>query len=531
MSPSAIPRSLTLHLVAAFDWFLPRAHWALLAGLLLVGLSVVGDYGQSWDELGIYGYGAHSLRAYRDFGNAPPLTEYDAYLDRYGPAYFALASLVSGFLTRASPALSTTQVWHMLNFLTFTLAAGVLHALCRRWLSAPASFGAAALFAAQPLLWGHAFINPKDIPFMALFSLSVVAGFSMVDRVSSGRKTLLATSAAAALLGVTTSVRAAGPWAGILVSVYAALTLRRCCLRWLLLYAVLATLASFLTWPFLWAAPLDRLSQTVAFMSSFPFAPKVQFMGGFYLGSELPWFYVPALFGVQLTEPALALVVVGLPLALWKAFRRGADQSRSRAILLLFVGWTMLPILLLLVLGSTLYDNARQLFFVLPPLFVLSGLALDALLSLTRGRVWTSVLLAILMVPGALAARGLHPYEYVYYNSLVGGTGGAYGGFEMDYWGTSFTSVRDWLNRKAPTGSRLWIGGAPAYLVAEGLRPDITVACSSQAGCDTDIDYYVALVRWKAETGCRGAQTAHEIGREGAVFAVVKQVPEGRRCR
>ena len=381
MSFTAISRSLTLHLAAAFDWCFPRAHWALLAGMLLVGLSVVGDYGQSWDELGIYGYGAQSLRGNLDLGNAPAVTEYDAYLDHYGPAYFALASLVSGLITRASPELSTTQVWHMLNFLMFTLAAGMLHALCRRWLGAPASLGAAALFAVQPLLWGHAFVNPKDIPFMALFSVSVVAGFSMVDRISSGRKTLLATTAAAALLGVTTSVRAAGPWAGILVSVYALLTLRRHSLRWLLLYALLATVASFLTWPFLWVAPLDRLSQAVVLMSSFPFLPEVQFMGAFYLGSELPWFYVPAIFAFQLTESTLVLVVVGLALALWSAFRSGTNQSRSRAILLLFLGWSLLPILLLLVLGSTLYDNARQLFFVLPPLFVLAGLALDVLLN------------------------------------------------------------------------------------------------------------------------------------------------------
>jgi hypothetical protein len=31
----------------------------------------------------------------------------------------------------------------------------------------------------------------------------------------------------------------------------------------------------------------------------------------------------------------------------------------------------------------------------------------------------------------------LHPNEYVYYNRFVGGIQGAYGRFEMDYWGNS----------------------------------------------------------------------------------------------
>jgi hypothetical protein len=41
--------------------------------------------------------------------------------------------------------------------------------------------GAVLLFSTQPLIWGHAFINPKDIPFMAFFLGSIALGFQMVD--------------------------------------------------------------------------------------------------------------------------------------------------------------------------------------------------------------------------------------------------------------------------------------------------------------------------------------------------------------
>jgi len=53
--------------------------------------------------------------------------------------------------------------------------------LCERWLTRNASLGATLLFATQPLFWGHAFISPKDIPFLTFFSAQPVV------RVQDGR--------------------------------------------------------------------------------------------------------------------------------------------------------------------------------------------------------------------------------------------------------------------------------------------------------------------------------------------------------
>ena len=39
----------------------------------------------------------------------------------------------------------------------------------------------------------------------------------------------------------------------------------------------------------------------------------------------------------------------------------------------------------------------------------------------------------------------LHPYEYVYFNELVGGFKGAYGRFETDYWAASLKEAVEWL--------------------------------------------------------------------------------------
>ena len=39
----------------------------------------------------------------------------------------------------------------------------------------------------------------------------------------------------------------------------------------------------------------------------------------------------------------------------------------------------------------------------------------------------------------------LHPLEYLYYNSLVGGLKGAFGKYETDYWGNSLRAGTEWL--------------------------------------------------------------------------------------
>ena len=43
------------------------------------------------------------------------------------------------------------------------------------------ALAATLLFAMQPMIYGHAFINQKDIPFMTFVILAVAAGMSAFD--------------------------------------------------------------------------------------------------------------------------------------------------------------------------------------------------------------------------------------------------------------------------------------------------------------------------------------------------------------
>jgi hypothetical protein len=524
-------RSIRRPLESAATWFLPHAHLALLVIALVIGILSVSHYGESWDEQTQVTYAHYGLSAYQHVlhGRLPP--PLDAFMEQYGPAYVMLGAVLSSLTTALGATWNPVLTWHALDFVTFLGALELLYQFSRRWLSPVASFGTMLLFACQPLLWGHAFINMKDIPFTTLFLASVHLGFAAVDRFSSWRSGLATMMAAAAVLGLTISVRSGGPLAGLLVALYAAVKLGKRIVPFLAAYVIVASVVTFATWPYLWPAPAERFMLSLRTMSSFPFQMKTQFMGEFYSASALPWFYVPVIFGVQLTEPALALILAGLILAIVEVLRPGTGKSNSGPILLLLLGWTLLPIFAIIGIRGALYDNARQLFFLLPPLFLLAGMALDVLQRLVPSRTLVMICLGLLAVPGVWASVRLHPYEYVYYNSLAGGTGGAYGKFEMDYWATSYAEVADWLNQNAPLDSRVWIPGGPTYLVTRHLRPDLAVTCVSETDCGVRYDYYVALARLRAERRCRGAEIVDSVGRQGAVFSVVKKLPEGRVCR
>jgi hypothetical protein len=148
---------------------------AILFANLLVGALVGRDYGESWDEHLRYSYAERSLAAYSGARPAPR--------DEKGPFYVMAAYLGAQMLVSLAKSLSVMQAWHFMNFISFLFSLVFLYRLCLKFLRPATAIFTVLLYNTQPLLWGHAWINPKDIPFMALFMGSMLFGLNMVDSV------------------------------------------------------------------------------------------------------------------------------------------------------------------------------------------------------------------------------------------------------------------------------------------------------------------------------------------------------------
>ena len=327
--------------------------------------------------------------------------------------------------------------------------------------------------------------------------------------------------AAGVMLGICSSIRTAGPLVAVLVGIYFLMKLGRKAWPVLFAYLLIAFLATYITWPSLWGSPVKNYLVSFSQSSDFNWEGKVMFAGIDYKPQDLPGSYFPTLLSIQFTETALLVFIIGILAVAIKSYRKLIDWRLS-----LLVGvWFLAPFLAAMIFRPTIYDNFRHFLFAIPPIFIIGSVGIQSLLERIKNVVISVLLLAVLVLPGIVGIVRLHPYEYVYYNSIVGGTSGAFREFEMDYWATSYRAATDYLNQNAPPNSSV-IAWGPYWVVKDYARPDLEIIdYRRSADVVETADYAVLSTRHDKDlTLFPTAQPVCEIGRQGALFAVVKQL-------
>ncbi len=323
--------------------------------------------------------------------------------------------------------------------------------------------------------------------------------------------------------GLTISIRVLGPAAMGLVGLYALARCGKQAVKPLLVYLGISILAAYASWPYLWVDPFARFAQSLGVMANFPWEGTVRFEGGDFLANALPWYYLPKLIGLQLTLPLLGLAAVGLIIILRAAVSRTLDWRLA----LIPVLWFLLPLAGVILLRPSMYDNFRQFLFILPPLFIFAAAAVEAILLKVRPTALRSALCMALLVPGIAAGLWLHPYEYIYYNALVGWTGSIGRSYETDYWGISTCEDSRYLSAISPDAARIALTDGLLETLflrcmdkkfqvfierteADTLKPDFSVISSRY---DDDLDYF------------RYMPIIHITGRGNTIFSVIKKAP------
>jgi 4-amino-4-deoxy-L-arabinose transferase-like glycosyltransferase len=523
---------------------LVKHKYSLIAILLLINLFTgwltVRDYGASWDDPKRYVYATNSLKAY--FGKAGDI------VDDKGPFFVMSARLGTEIIVRLFKGWQTMEAWHWMNFLAFQLGILSLYALCLRLMQPWAAWSAALLFSTQPLLWGHSFINSKDIPFTSFFLLSIVVGLRMIDTFPDAparqsftwvngkwlekvKSLLLRLKGLLSqkwiwftgiLWGVTTSIRVLGPAAGVLLAIYFIAKSRRKAIPPLLVCFVIAGVVTYLTWPGLWASPFTNFIQSFSESSDFPWQGKVLFNWVGYPPDGLPRSYLPTLLIYQLSIPLLVTFAAGLLVSFFKSIHKTIDRD----LFLMLLGWFFIPFLGVIVFRPNLYDNFRHFFFILPPILVFAGIGIQYLFDWLKQPIFYLLVIMLLVAPNIYWIVRLHPYEYTYYNILTGGVGGAFRRFETDYWATSYRDVIQYLNRTAPQKSVIIVWG-PANVVAYYARQDLNIVeYSKKVKLDKNTNTY-AILSTREESDLKlysHSPEIYQVGKAGAIFAVAKQL-------
>lgn len=273
---------------------------------------------------------------------------------------------------------------------------------------------------------------------------------------------------AGALVGLATSIRVAGPLAGALVSFYFVARLGRRAVPSLIAYWSAAGVACYASWPFLWGTPITRAIEAYRAMADYSGHDHILFEGAYVSSTALPWNYFGTLLVSELTLPALVLFVYGA-LVLVKRIRRANLDWRLAAIP---IAWFTIPFMAFLIMRTPIYDNLRQVLFAMPPVFIIGGFAMEDIACRLSKPTVTTLLMICLLVPGVVGIDSLHPYEYVYFNQLVGGVDGAYKRFELDFWCTSYRQAVQYINEVAPVNSTVAVWG-PIRAASDFGRSDL----------------------------------------------------------
>lgn len=520
----------------------------LLTINLAVGLLTFRNYGLSWDEPLFYDYADSIWKAYTPQAFSPGF-DFDSVYGRspddhkiYGPAYLLLARPIQRVIMALLDA-DMASAWHLVNFLTFQIGLIGFYRLARRWFAPWPAALTTAFFSWQPVFWGHAFINPKDIPFMVFFLWSLTFGLEMVDVITAPNAATRQKAAkilpAALLLGLTSAIRVIGPLAGALVGAYFLLkiwaasiaekqeahktphtsTLARVQSKtWLsfIIYALLAPLVMYIFWPYLWADPLNRLLAVLRHMSNNPTELAVLFLGQIFRANEMPRRYLPVMLTLTLTEPTWILFTAGNLLAIRQILKKNLDFRAPLVILTLFgfmLGY-------LLYFTPSMYDGFRHFLFILPPVFLFCGFVIQRLAQLK----YAALLYTFLLLPGLLGIWAMHPYEYAYYNRFAGGVGGAYRVYETEYWLTCFKEAVEWVKYNEPAATLHVQREFPlAAYYAEGLNlKDLRREPESDIHTG-DLMLFHTRANLDIRSIYRKLPVVTSFGRGGAEFCIIKR--------
>jgi hypothetical protein len=528
-----VPNKLAYQLIAVF----------LLLHFLLI-IFTFGDYGMSFDQPLLHEYGDSVVRFFSSLGH-DYITAHAENIQYYG-GLFELSAKAIEALTR----LGWLEARNLTSALFGLLGIWATFRLGKIAFGPAVGLTAALFLTLTPAYYGHQFINPKDLPFAALYVLSLSYIVTMaLDfphlRLTDTIKTGLSIGAA---LGVRAGglilfgLMAVGLCAGILWDLSG--TDRRILIRKLLttglrhgcIILVLAWSVMLLSWPFAWKrhfwvpfikvpffrAPFVALQE----FSHYPWTGTVFFEGRQLKPSELPPQYLLTLLANGLPEfiPAGWLLGLVAALRIRSAGLLGFDRKSLATCIIFLAG--VGPLAGAILVHALLYDNFRQVLFTLPPLIILSAAGVWAFVR-SIGIEAVSLAVFVLYLLGILVTvadmRALHPYEYTYFNHLIaGGLSQANQRFELEYWGTSFREAAVWLNRyyRPPGISEIVYssnaGPEQTDYYMRSLHPGDVRFRRSGEGERANV--YLLLRRGRQQSEVSWGRIIHTVGREGVSF-------------
>jgi Dolichyl-phosphate-mannose-protein mannosyltransferase len=457
-----------LHRFDAFD----LATVLLTIAITAIALWTFHDYAVSNDEGLQHHYGQLILEYYRSGRTDDTVFGFrDLYL------YGGLFDIVSVRLGEIFADVDVYDIRHILCALIGVCGIAATAATARTISGSRAGFIAAVALAVCGAWYGTMFNHTKDVPLAAGMIGATYMLIRIMRRLPSPRlrDVLLFGLLMGCSLGIRVLALLLVCYAGFAVLLALPQPLQgrwretgKFILRSMLYLSpalIIAYLIMIAAWPWAALAPLNPIR---GFLEFAEFQKHIETLldGHKYAMESVPRLYVPIYILIRvslitLAGAAIALVFAGVA----SLARRVGWQSSSRREIALIGLAVVFPLACQVITRGPAFTGLRHFTFVLPPMAVLAGIGIDAMviaLSSWRKPFGYAALAAasLYFTWNASVLVRLHPYEYLYYNPLVGGLAGASRLYATDYWvdimPEAVAKLEDYLDRSER------LGGSPA---------------------------------------------------------------------
>ena len=349
------------------------------------------------------------------------------------------------------------DAFHLPKILMSGLLLGVLY-----WFAAPrmgkfAAFLGILTLGLYPRFWGDMHFNPKDIPITALFSFVLILFYYWYQSPS-----WLKTIGIGLLSGAALSIKANA----VFIPVVIILGVWPWQWRWspwgpvinhlkkryrdYFVMVIIALSIHLISWPYLYADPLRRIYRYYRYIFS------QGERGGIGVWNLDPLMQTFA------SMPVVIILLLGAGLCF--AILQVA-KGKERTFFQLLLVWIVVPIFRSSLPSAQNFDGIRHFLEFLPAACLLAGFGAGRITKyLTQWKpnyrsIWSFIIAALLLTNLLIAHWVYNPYQYIYFNSLVGGLHGARTRLNIpgttDYWTVSYRQGIEWLNDNAESEAKV----------------------------------------------------------------------------
>lgn len=423
--------------------------------ILMPLLSV--DYGISWDEKIQRDYGKDIIKYYASGRQDTALFDQTQHLYNtmlyYGCSFDVLTGLVHD---KILPQTDEFELRHFINAL-FGVFMMLYTALIARYLGSWRTACIAFVFCIlSPSLFGHAMNNPKDIPFAASYIFAIYFMLRLLKQMPFPHiKNITFLTIG---IGWTMSTRAGG----IIISAFLGLFLailffykikkigfnkyfkyiNRYALYFLII-SIFGYLLGLIIWPFGQRDIIHNPYIALKGLTNVNYLHTYENYNGFRMYmSNVPWHYIFK--WIAIGSPLF--ILVGCVIAF--VCVKGVAKLYNYYFILILIFVFLFPICYIVYKNSMIYNGWRHFLFVYLSLVIVAAIGWEYLSCYVSNKWvrWTSITFAVLFCGNVCFWMVKnHPYQYIYFNELVGGTQGAKGNYEMDYYSNSIKEAVKWL--------------------------------------------------------------------------------------